>query len=117
MQHSLVSDTSQVPVEPEKQDELILEEAGPAEVGFITHEEQPGTLDPSNLTLSIENDMEMNPLLSTDYPSYPAFGVEEEDEIETTKDLRRNQSMIDAGVRNDSYLVIIMEDDDGEDLE
>ncbi|KAI1444800.1 hypothetical protein F5Y02DRAFT_427412 [Annulohypoxylon stygium] len=80
VQQSSVPETSQAPMEPEKQAELILEEAGPAEVGFITNEELPGTLDPSNLTLSIENDMDMKPLLSTDYPSYPAFGVEEEDE-------------------------------------
>ncbi|KAI1214629.1 uncharacterized protein F4807DRAFT_455083 [Annulohypoxylon truncatum] len=80
MQQTSASGTSQAPAESEKQGELGLEEAGPTEVGFNTNEEQPGTLDPSNLTLSIENDMEINPLLATDYPSYPAFGIEEEEE-------------------------------------
>ncbi|KAI0883215.1 uncharacterized protein GGS22DRAFT_168156 [Annulohypoxylon maeteangense] len=81
MQQPAVPDTSQALIEPEKQVELILEEAGPADVGFGANEEQPGTLDPSNLTLSIENDVEINNLLSAEYHAYPAFGMEEEDEL------------------------------------
>ncbi|KAI1661191.1 hypothetical protein F4813DRAFT_346725 [Daldinia decipiens] len=57
-----VPETTQTPVEQEKEAELGLEESGPAEVGYDTHEEeQPATLDPSALTLSIEHDMDASP--------------------------------------------------------
>ncbi|KAI1645595.1 uncharacterized protein F4817DRAFT_343082 [Daldinia loculata] len=57
-----VPETTQAPVEQEKEAELGLEESGPAEVGYDAHEEeQPATLDPSALTLSIEHDMDISP--------------------------------------------------------
>ncbi|KAI1452724.1 hypothetical protein F4805DRAFT_446413 [Annulohypoxylon moriforme] len=84
MQQPSVPETSQAPVEPEKQGELILEEAGPVEIGFSNNEEQLGTLDPSNLTISIENELEIHQLLTTDYPEYPEFGLGDEDETPPT---------------------------------
>ncbi|OTB13692.1 hypothetical protein K445DRAFT_319916 [Daldinia sp. EC12] len=52
----------QPPVEQEKAAEPVLEEHGHIETGYSTHEEeQPATLDPSALTLSIEHDMDVGP--------------------------------------------------------
>ncbi|KAI0135723.1 hypothetical protein F4814DRAFT_402328 [Daldinia grandis] len=57
-----VPETTHTPVDQEKEIGLGLEENGPAEVGYDTREEeQPATLDPSALTLSIEHDMDVSP--------------------------------------------------------
>ncbi|KAI8959080.1 hypothetical protein F5Y11DRAFT_15842 [Daldinia sp. FL1419] len=59
--HLPLSETSQVPAEQEGGTALGLESI-PVEASYSAHEEeQPATLDPSALTLSIEHDMDVSP--------------------------------------------------------
>ncbi|KAI0169677.1 hypothetical protein GGR52DRAFT_573734 [Hypoxylon sp. FL1284] len=59
--HSLIPETTQLPMGQEQHAESSLEDSGPAISYGAPSEEQPITLDPSNLTLSIENDMDLTP--------------------------------------------------------
>ncbi|KAI2608684.1 uncharacterized protein GGS25DRAFT_287208 [Hypoxylon fragiforme] len=63
---ALVLETMQEPVGQDKQAELNLDDHAPVEVDFSVQNEQPATLDPSNLTLSIEHDMDISPSIPTD---------------------------------------------------
>lgn len=81
-QQSLVPETTQESAKEDPQIESALEESGSAVEYSVPHEEQPATLDPSTLSLSIEHDMEA---ISYDAiaPSLSAedeFGPHEEDE-------------------------------------
>lgn len=86
-QHSLIPEATQGPVAQEPHDEPSLEDSGPATSYNAPHEEQPATLDPSTLTLSIENEMDITPSIPTDDPLGPSlplqndFAPHEEDEI------------------------------------
>ncbi|KAI2615937.1 hypothetical protein GGR54DRAFT_611589 [Hypoxylon sp. NC1633] len=89
-QQSLVPETMQAPVEQDKQGDLILEESAHDEVGFGAQEDQPATLDPSALTLSIEHDMDISPPIPTDDAILPPsvlipddFGMPHDNKDET----------------------------------
>ncbi|KAI0844568.1 hypothetical protein F5Y00DRAFT_248311 [Daldinia vernicosa] len=81
-----VPETTQTPVEQEKEAELGLEESGPVEVavevGYDAHEEeQPATLDPSALTLSIEHDMDVSPSMPVHDALHTSLQIPDPDEF------------------------------------
>lgn len=86
-QLSLIPEAAQGPVEQEQHNEPGLEDSGPLASYVAPPEEQPATLDPSTLTLSIENDMDITPSMPMDGPVVPSlplqndFESHEEDEI------------------------------------
>ncbi|KAI1104866.1 hypothetical protein F4804DRAFT_168901 [Jackrogersella minutella] len=80
------SEIAEALVESHGQLDLGLNETGLVGVGFNATEEQPGTLDPSALTLSIENDMGIIPLISTNDASHPDLQLPESDELITPQD-------------------------------
>ncbi|KAI0380745.1 hypothetical protein F5Y04DRAFT_256630 [Hypomontagnella monticulosa] len=65
---SLIPEAAQTHAEQQKQDERNLEDGGSSGVDYSGHEQQPETLDPSTLTLSIERDMDVGPSLATHEP-------------------------------------------------
>ncbi|XXH00652.1 NADP-dependent glutamate dehydrogenase [Hypoxylon texense] len=74
--HSLIPEAAQGPVEQEHHDQSSLEDSGPTTSYDASHEEQPATLDPSTLTLSIENDMDITPSIPTDDPLAPSLPLQ-----------------------------------------
>ncbi|KAI1076037.1 hypothetical protein F5B20DRAFT_338923 [Whalleya microplaca] len=63
-------ETHQVPVKPVHSSELI-QEIDPGQVNYNISHQEPATLNPSSLTLSIEQDTDISPSVPTD----DAFGV------------------------------------------
>ncbi|KAI1469751.1 uncharacterized protein F4812DRAFT_457152 [Daldinia caldariorum] len=92
-----VPETTEAPPEQEREVEPVLEEHGHIETGYSTHEEeQPATLDPSALTLSIEHDMDVGPPmpvhddLHTNLQIPDEFALPHEEENHTPPDYPRS---------------------------
>ncbi|OTB06145.1 hypothetical protein M426DRAFT_118940 [Hypoxylon sp. CI-4A] len=69
---------AQVPPEQEQQSGIGLEEHDPAGIDYGVIEEQPTTLDPANLTLSIEQDIDISPSLVTHDPLHSNLQMTDE---------------------------------------
>ncbi|KAI1767423.1 hypothetical protein GGR53DRAFT_110860 [Hypoxylon sp. FL1150] len=75
-QQSLMSEVIQGPAEQEQHNDPNLENSGPSISYGAPPEEQPATLDPSTLTLSIENDMDITPSVPMDDPLGPSLPLQ-----------------------------------------